>query len=124
MVFELQGIFAVAPELFVWRTQFGWNGTQQTNSTFFEPLPSIVPRNHQFSIVVRPDEIVTITSLDFGPPPTINAAPPSEPFPSQYQDSFESYAVNSEANYFADQAGMYIEKCVLFGTHFFVRRLV
>lgn len=45
---------------------------------------------------------------------TVLAAPgafpspaPSKPFPTSYSDDFDSYAINSEANYFADQAGVW-----------------
>jgi galactosylceramidase len=92
--------------LYVWRTVFGWDGMTQTNSTFFESLGPISVANGQFSLTVNPDEMYTITTLSTGAKADIPTPPPSQPFPTVYADDFESYNISSEAQYFADQAGM------------------
>ena len=106
MTFTLGGQWQSVSSLFVWYTAFGWDGMIQTNSTFFEQLTPIVVTNGQFTITVNPDEMYTITTLSTGTKATIPTPPASQPFPTEYSDNFESYNVSSEAQYFADQAGM------------------
>ena len=106
VTFVLQGPWASSQKLYVWHTQFGWEGMTQTNSTFFEQLSPIVPVNGQFTLTVNPDAMYTITTLNTGNKAMISTPVPSQPFPSVYSDNFDNYNVSSEAQYFADQAGV------------------
>ena len=105
VTFYLVGPWAETPQLFVWRSVFGWDGMTQTNSTFFEQLAPIVPSNGLLTLTVNPDELYTITTLSTGYKAPMPAPAPSQSFPASYEDSFNHYPVNSEAQYFADQAG-------------------
>ena len=107
VTFVLEGSWATTrKKLYVWQTQFGWDGMIQTNSSFFAQLTPIEPENGQFTINVNPDEMYTITTLNTGNKATIPTPVPSQPFPSIYTDNFNNYNVSSEAQYFADQAGL------------------
>jgi galactosylceramidase len=106
MTFTLQEQWQDTTTLYVWRTAFGWDGMTQTNSTFFESLGPVSVVNGQFSLTVNPDELYTVTTLSTGNKASIPEPPPSQPFPTFYEDDFESYNISSEASYFADQAGM------------------
>ena len=106
MTFNLLGQWKQTTTLYVWKTVFGWNGMEQTNSTYFEQLAPIVVSNGQFTLTVNPDELYTITTLSTGNKADIPTPPASVPFPTTYSDDFESYNVSSEAQYFADQAGL------------------
>ena len=105
--FTLSGEWATTSQLYVWRTQFGWDGMQQTNSTFFEQQDPITVVNGQFTLTINPDELYTITTLSTGNKAELPTPPASQPFPTSYADDFESYAEYSEARYFADQAGTF-----------------
>lgn len=93
--------------LAVWRTQFGWDGMVQTNSTYMERGEDIaVAPDGTFSVEVAVDALITITTCrgcghKAEPPPS----KPSQPFPTSYADDFDSYPLESEAAYFTDQAG-------------------
>lgn len=106
VTFVLEGQWSQITTLYVWQTIFGWNGMEQTNSSFFVQLPSINVTGGQFTLTVSPDEMYTITTLGTGNRAEIPTSPASQPFPSVYSDDFESYNISSEAQYFADQAGM------------------
>ena len=48
--------------------------------------------------------VSTLTGQQKGSHPT---PPPPAPFPATYSDDFEGYAVGQEADYFADQTGVW-----------------
>ncbi len=50
---------------------------------------------------------VCVCCVDAPAPGSIPASPPSKPFPVPYSDNFDSYPIDSEAAYFADQAGVW-----------------
>lgn len=106
VTFKLLGAWQQTTSLYVWKTVFGWDGMVQTNSTFFEQLESIAVSNGEFTLTVNPDELYTITTLNTGYKAPMPTTPASAPFPREYADNFESYNVSSEAQYFADQAGL------------------
>jgi hypothetical protein len=114
VTFVLQGAFSSVTSLNVWFTQFGWDGMQQTESTFFQQQKPITVTNGQFTVTVGVDQIWSITTLNSVQRANISTPPPSQPFPSQYSDNFEAYPVESEAQYFADQAGMQLLAFVVF----------
>ena len=105
MTFVLLGPWQLVSQLYMWQTTFGWEGMIQTNSTFFEEMTPINVENGQFTITVNPDEMYTITTLDYIYRATIPTPPVSLQFPGVYFDDFENYNVSSEARYFADQTG-------------------
>ena len=92
--------------LYIWRTVFLWDGMTQLNSTYFEQLTPLQVIGGSFNLTVNPDELYTITTLPSGNKASIPVPPASRPFPSVYSDDFEGYNVSSEAQYFADQAGL------------------
>ena len=60
VTFTLEAQWASTTSLYVWRSQFGWDGMQQTNSTFFEQLEPVTVVNGQFTLVVNPDEMCVL----------------------------------------------------------------
>ena len=107
MVVQLAGAWIDITSLNAWRTQFGWDGLLQTNSSFFEPLPPIDVVNGRFVVNIQPDALYTFTTRSAGFKAPIPSPPPAAPFPTTYADNFEGYNVSSEARYFTDQAGSF-----------------
>eukprot|EP00042_Codosiga_hollandica_P038562 m.314848 g.314848 ORF g.314848 m.314848 type:complete len:940 (+) comp55423_c0_seq3:52-2871(+) len=107
ITFTLEGAWADVSSLNVWYTRFGWDGMVQTNSTFFQNLAPISVSNGQFTLTVNPDELYSITTLTTVNHAPITPPPASQPFPSYYTDNFDNYEPESEAQYFADQAGAF-----------------
>jgi galactosylceramidase len=107
VTFTLDKPWSELSQLYVWRTQFAWDGMTQLNSTFFEQLAPINIIDGSFTLSVNPDELYTLTTLSTGNRATIPPPPPNTPFPQHYSDNFDQYQVNSEAQYFADQAGSF-----------------
>jgi hypothetical protein len=107
VTFTLTAEWASITTLYVWQTVFGWQGNQQTNSSFFQQLAPITVVNGSFTITVNPDELYTITTITTSTKADIPTPPASQPFPSPYSDDFESYNISSEAAFFADQAGSF-----------------
>ncbi len=107
MTVVLAGAWASTQQLNVWYTKFAWDDNMnQLNSTFFTKLAPVDVVNGQFTITIYPDELYTITTLANGNKPNIAQPPAATPFRTPYTDDFNNYAVSSEAQYFADQAGM------------------
>ncbi|XP_002734950.1 galactocerebrosidase-like [Saccoglossus kowalevskii] len=102
--FQLKGSFAGITELFVWYTKLGFNGDP---SKFFEKQTPIKVVNGTFSLLLGVDELYTLTTLSVGHKGQYPNSPASEPFPLPYSDDFEKYAEFSEADYFADQSGVF-----------------
>jgi galactosylceramidase len=82
-----------------------------TNEThqFIQQPDLVVSTSGQVSFEAQPDSIYTISSLigqskgSFDMP-----IPPSAPFPFPYADDFDSYSVDAEAAYFADDGGSFL----------------
>eukprot|EP00042_Codosiga_hollandica_P057702 m.858006 g.858006 ORF g.858006 m.858006 type:complete len:846 (-) comp59651_c0_seq6:65-2602(-) len=107
VTFQLGGSWAGLTSLNVWYTRFGWDGMTQTNSTFFQQLAPVAVVDGAFTLVVNLDELITITTLSTASKAVIPTPPPSQPFPTYYTDNFDNYPLQSEAQYFADQAGAF-----------------
>jgi len=77
-------------------------------STLFEKQADIIPVNGLFSLALQLDSLYTITTTTGqkkGSYPVTNPACSSFPIP--YKDSFDTYSLESEARYFADQTGTF-----------------
>lgn len=46
----------------VWRTQFGWDGMKQTQSTYFQQLPDVKVMGGTVTINVTVDSMITLTT--------------------------------------------------------------
>lgn len=102
--FHLAGPWKATTSLHVWVTLFGWDGMEQTVSSFFEVGPDVTVVNGAFSVSVPVDAIITLTTIATGHKGTFAPPPAASIFPTPYVDSFDSYPLFSEASYFADQA--------------------
>jgi hypothetical protein len=47
----------------MWVTQFGWDGMEQTASSFFQPYPDVVPVDGSVTITVPVDAIITLSTI-------------------------------------------------------------
>lgn len=78
----------------------------QVESTFFKQQPDVKVIGGTVTVSVPVDSIITLSTVVTAGG-AIPSPAPSAPFPTSYSDSFESYAVHSEAKYFADQGGSF-----------------
>ncbi|XP_022080635.1 galactocerebrosidase-like isoform X1 [Acanthaster planci] len=102
--FALQGNFANISSLNVWYSKLGFSG--ETSTMFVKKNPIKIMNGH-FSMNLAPDEVYTLTTTEGGIKGTYPAPPPSAPFPVPYSDNFDKYPQFTEANNFADQAGVW-----------------
>jgi galactosylceramidase len=98
--FQLKGSFAGVTELECWISNTTAENYFQKCST---PVKIV---NGSFTVNINVDSMITLTTRKTGEKGNY-PIPPSKPFPLPYKDNFDSYKVNSEASYFADQTGVY-----------------
>jgi len=103
--FILSGSFASIKTLHVWYTHH--NFTDVDSSVFFEKQADIQVSNGQFSFHITTDSLYTLTTTTGQQKGIYSNIPLETPFSTDYSDNFESYPVDSEASYFADQAGVW-----------------
>lgn len=102
--FQLTGGLLQASPLHVWYSHLS---KQESESVYFKELPDIYPVNNKFTLNLDVDSIWTISTTT-GQKKGIYAPPPHpRSFPATYSDDFNSYQVDSEARYFADQTGVW-----------------
>jgi galactosylceramidase len=103
--FYLKGSFASITKLSLWYTHHNYDN--QDASIFFQKQADVTVTNGQFSLAISVDSIYTLTTTTGQQKGEFTGIPPAVGFPTTYTDDFEKYAVDSEADYFADQAGVW-----------------
>jgi glycyl-tRNA synthetase alpha subunit len=48
----------------MWQTQFGWNGMEQTQSTFFQRMADVAVVGNTVTVTVPVDAIITLTTVE------------------------------------------------------------
>ena len=56
---------------------------------------------------VEVDDLVTLSTLPWGGPPTLPSPPPPAPFPTTVSESFEGYSEGQEPLLFAQMSGAF-----------------
>ena len=49
--------------LHMWQTQFGWDGNEQTQSTFFQQMPDVAVTDGRATVGVPVDAIITLSTM-------------------------------------------------------------
>ena len=102
VTFHLGDGFEHIHALHVFHSAFDNSTTEYFIYLGFQPVI-----NGSVQLVVAPDQMYTLSTVNgtkgsFPSPP-----PPRGPFPFPYADDFDSYALQSQATYLTDQAGSY-----------------
>eukprot|EP00026_Physarum_polycephalum_P003123 Phypoly_transcript_03132.p1 GENE.Phypoly_transcript_03132~~Phypoly_transcript_03132.p1 ORF type:complete len:773 (+),score=122.26 Phypoly_transcript_03132:204-2522(+) len=103
VTFQIQGGLATNKPLYVWYTHL--NQSQQ--NIYFEQIKTITPENGQFTLELDLDSVWTVSTLTGQKKGSHPTPPAATDFPKDYSDNFEGYTVGQEANYFADQTGVW-----------------
>ena len=103
--FVLGGTFAGTKTLKLYRTHHDFGNVSA--STFFERQPDVAVVGGSFSLTVEVDSLYTLTTYAGGAKGAYPTPPAAAPFPLPYSDNFDGHALYSEADYFADQAGVW-----------------
>jgi glycyl-tRNA synthetase alpha subunit len=61
---SLNGISPLPTSLHMWQTQFGWNGMEQTQSTFFQRMADVAVVGNTVTVTVPVDAIITLTTVE------------------------------------------------------------
>ena len=77
----------------------------RTRSPGSSSNPTSRPMPRRSSVDVEPGSIYSLTTTT-GQHKGISQPPPSAPFPSPYEDNFDSYAQGTTPRYFSDQGGV------------------
>ncbi len=117
ITFALAGSLASHTVLQVWQTNEtahfvylgNLTGQQQRHQEQQHGTDSITATTATttFSFAVQPDSIVTFSSWFNGQTKGSVTIPPAAPFPLQVSDDFDSYPVDAEARFFADNGGSF-----------------
>uniref|UniRef100_A0A803T6H6 Galactocerebrosidase n=1 Tax=Anolis carolinensis TaxID=28377 RepID=A0A803T6H6_ANOCA len=103
--FHLKGSFSKLQALQMWYSKMEFSSS---NSTLFQSLGPIKVCEGVLTLSLGLDEIYTLTTLTTGHKGSFEDPPPSQPFPSKYQDDFNiRNPPFSEAPNFADQTGVF-----------------
>jgi galactosylceramidase len=103
--FVLNGVFAGVDELNRWTTYLEYS-TGET-SEYFLDSGTVTVSGGRFTVFLPVDTVMTLTTLTGQKKGSYSGVPPSAPFPVPYLDSFDGYPDNGEAEYFADQSGVF-----------------
>lgn len=102
--FNLKGSFLNINELYRWDSQLF--NTGGTDPQYFIRNGTVKVNDGEFTIDLPVDHVMTLSTKKGQIKGTYESSP-SKSFPVPYQDDFEGYEEYSEANYFADQYGVY-----------------
>ncbi|CAG5123059.1 unnamed protein product [Candidula unifasciata] len=104
VTFVLTGSFSKISQLFIWQSTLTFNGT---TPTYFKSLGTVPVINGQVTIIIQPDQIISLTTLNDATHGEYLQPPPSAPFPLPFIENFEDYPVSSEPYTMAPQQGSY-----------------
>ncbi len=100
-VFRLSGGLTAPCGVHVWATDL-----EHVNSDSFVHTADVMPAAGVFSVLLRPGFLYSLTTTT-GQGTGAVMSPPNQPLALPYQDNFESYTVDHEARYMADQNGAF-----------------
>lgn len=100
-VFTLLGGLTAPCGVHVWATNL-----EHENSESFVHTADLTPAGGVFSVLLQPGFVYSLTTTTGQGSGTVTS-PPSQQLALPYQDDFESYAVNHEARYMANQNGSF-----------------
>ncbi|KAL5460123.1 hypothetical protein EMCRGX_G033550 [Ephydatia muelleri] len=103
--FQLKGSLANIKILNMWVSHLYYNGTP--SQYFIKASLVQVSSTGTFTLNIGVDTVITLSTLTGQQKGSFSSIPSSEQFPSPYMDNFDGYPLFSEANYFADQAGVF-----------------
>ena len=89
--------------LHLWSSDF----TSSNSADWFVQQPDIVPAGGQFSLVIQPGRVYTVTTTTGQTKGAAAAIPAGAPFPFPYSDDFESYSLGKLPKYFSDMYGAF-----------------
>lgn len=109
--FQLDAALAgAASELRVWRSTVSAAAPDNDTSAYFlseAPIP-LGGGATSFTLTINVGDVITVTTLTTGAKGVFAAPPPpATPFPTSYNDSFETCVVGQEADYFTSQNGAF-----------------
>lgn len=104
--FTLTGALARVSSLHLWSTHWAQYNGDVTHE--FEKQADVPVVGGVFTLPITVDSIYTLTTMSGGGK-GVPSAPPPTPFvfPTAHVDNFDACRVSSEANYFADQNGIF-----------------
>jgi galactosylceramidase len=103
--FQLKGSMASVTSLNRWTSSLKYGSGSV--SEYFIHGDNVTVESGTFTISLPVDTVVTLSTLSGQQKGSFPDIPPSTPFPLPYSDSFDSYPKYSEAQYFADQSGVF-----------------
>ena len=89
--------------LHLWSSDF----TSGNSADWFVQQPDIVAAGGQFSLVIQPGRVYTVTTTTGQTRGAAGAIPAAAPFPFPYSDDFESYSLGKLPKYFSDMYGAF-----------------
>ncbi|XP_065883911.1 galactocerebrosidase-like isoform X2 [Dysidea avara] len=102
--FILKGNFSHITSLNAWLSKPAFNGDE---TDYFVTIDAVQVSGGKFTAHLDPDTILTLSTSTGQKKGSYGDVPPSKPFPIPYKDDFEKYDEYSEADYFADQTGVW-----------------
>ena len=107
VVFELTGeLGSKVQQLHVFYSSFAVNSTD--DDAWFVYRGQVTVTDNRFNLTLLPNELYTFSTLNSTKGSFPDSPIPSEtPFPSQYDDDFNSYGVHHQPRYLTDQSGSY-----------------
>jgi galactosylceramidase len=113
----LKGTLSQAsPELNQWTSYLKY-GSGESSQYFLDSGSITVSDDGTFTVFLPVDTVMTITTLTGQRKGSYSSIPPSAPFPVPYSDDFDSYPDYGEAQYFADQSGVFEIRSATDPTH-------
>ena len=106
--FQFQSGFTnsdIPQTLSLWRSRF-FRGNR-SEGTFFEQLPDISIIAGEFTLLIEPDTVYTLSTYSGATNSTPTNIPISSPFPLPYTDDFESLPLGSNGKYWTDMMGSF-----------------
>ncbi|CAI8035626.1 Galactocerebrosidase, partial [Geodia barretti] len=103
--FQLKGSLGNVTELNCWISSLKY-GSGEVSEYFQEASPVMV-KDGIFSVTLPVDTVMTLSTLTGQKKGSFPSVPPSAPFPLPYSDDFDDYPDYSEAQFFADQTGVF-----------------
>uniref|UniRef100_A0A914V3T9 galactosylceramidase n=1 Tax=Plectus sambesii TaxID=2011161 RepID=A0A914V3T9_9BILA len=102
ITFTVLGSFYGIPKLYVYKTQFRYDNQ---SSQVFEKQDDYTIIDHTINLQVEPDCVYTLSTVYSPDRVQENSIPAPQPFPLPYSENFDTYDMDNEPKYLAQQNG-------------------